>query len=786
MSDRASHGRRVLWLALLGAVGLLLLLPWWMSRGTTPSGTATPVDKVVEVGPAPVKGPLRPDSHFVGSTACSSCHQAEHAAWQKSQHAKAMQHASPDSVLGDFNDVSFQYDGVTSRFFMREGKFFVRTDGPDGKPTDFQVKYTFGVSPLQQYLVELPGGRLQALSVTWDTRPRSEGGQRWFRQYPGEKIDHRDELHWTRRSQNWNFMCADCHSTDVRKGYSADTQTFDTRYAEVSVGCEACHGPGSGHVGWAQTRPASDPSKGLTVRFDERRGVSWAIDPVSGNARRSTERRTDHEMQACASCHARRAQIAEGYRAGRPFMDHYLPSTLSEGLYHPDGQQRDEVFVWGSFMQSRMHAAGVTCSDCHDPHTQALRAPGNAQCGQCHSAAKYDAKAHHFHDAGSPAAQCVNCHMPQTTYMVVDPRRDHSFRVPRPDLSVAIGTPNACNACHKDQSAGWAQKAIADWYGPSRRQEAHFGQVLQAGRTNQPGAARSLSGLLTDVSQPAIVRATAIDLLAQYPGRRADELLRQALKDPDPLVRHSAVLGQQSLPPERLASILAPVLKDPIRAVRIEAAQLLAGAGPLLDPGSKEALEAALREYETAQREDLSRPEALTNLGNLRARRGQPEDARTLYQQAISLEPRFVPAYVNLADLHRAAQRDAQAEQVLRDGLSAVPTSPALREALGLTLVRRGRKADALAEFAAAHRAAPEQPRYAYVHALALDDAGRRSEAIRILVEAGKRGGSRDIWLALASLRSQAGDADGAAEALKALGARNPDDPALAQLSGQR
>ena len=437
-------------ISVLAGIAMLALAAWYFFAGRQPGvPSSTAGSETVAAAAA-----------YVGSKACAQCHAAESNAWQASQHAVAMQHATARTVLGNFNDATYSFQGVQTRFFRRDDKFFIRTDGPDGQLADFEVKYTFGVAPLQQYLVELPGGRLQAVSVTWDARPREEGGQRWFRQYPTEQLDHTDELHWTRRAQNWNFMCADCHSTQVSKGYEAASDSFKTTYAEISVGCEACHGPGSAHVAWAG-RKGTEAGKGLTVQLDERRGVTWGRNAATGQPARSKPRTTEREIEVCAQCHARRAQIAEGYQPGRPFMDHYLPSLLVPGLYHADGQQQDEVFVWGSWLQSRMHGAGVTCSDCHDPHTQQLRAPGNAVCAQCHDAAKYDAGTHHRHQQGAAGAQCVDCHMPRATYMVVDPRRDHSMRVPRPDASVTLGVPNACNSCHTDRDAQWAATVAA-------------------------------------------------------------------------------------------------------------------------------------------------------------------------------------------------------------------------------------------------------------------------------------------------------------------------------------
>src|SRR5262249_26061770 len=326
----------------------------------------------------PAAGAAEPTAPtFVGSEACAGCHRAQGDLWRGSQHKRAMARASDETVRADFNDTSFDHAGVHSRFFRKDGKFLVETDGPDGKLATFEVKYTFGVERLQQYLIEFPDGRVQALSIAWDTRPKADGGTRWFHLYPKEEIKHDDVLHWTRLNQNWNFMCAECHSTGVRKNYDAANDRFATT-TEISVGCEACHGQGSNHVAWARAQQSwwpfgrtDEPDKGLLARFDERQGVSWHHDPRSGEARRSVPPAVlRKEVETCGRCHARRSEMSEDWVPGRWLSETHVVPPLTEQVYWPDGQTRDveEAYNYTPFKQSRTVAAGVTCAHCHEPH----------------------------------------------------------------------------------------------------------------------------------------------------------------------------------------------------------------------------------------------------------------------------------------------------------------------------------------------------------------------------------------------------------------------------------
>jgi tetratricopeptide (TPR) repeat protein/Zn finger protein HypA/HybF involved in hydrogenase expression len=721
---------------------------------------------------------------FVGSERCAECHAEESRAWQGSQHQRAMQVPDDRSVLGDFDDASFTYAGVTSSFQRRDGRYVVRTDGPDGKLADFEVRYTFGVYPMQQYLLELPGGKLQALSIAWDSRPRETGGQRWFHLYPDERIDYRDELHWTRRAQNWNFMCADCHSTNVRKGYDAAGDRYETQYSEISVGCEACHGPGSAHLDWARHK-GTDPLRGLTVQFDERRGVSWQPDALTGKPRRSQPRTTEREIEVCAQCHARRAQVAEGYRPGQPFADHYLPALLTPPLYHADGQQQDEVYIWGSWLQSRMHAAGVTCSDCHDPHSQQLRVPANGVCAQCHLPAQYEATSHHRHAPGTRGTACADCHMPQNTYMVIDPRRDHSMRVPRPDLSVALGVPNACNNCHTDRDAGWAATAVRGWYGRDALGSQAYAAIFSAADRRDPAAVDALRTLAFDATQPTIARATALVRFAEM-GGSSGPFTQRAAQDTDWRVRLAAASGAESLPPETRPAAVGKLLADPLRAVRMEAARVLAGSHAQLPADLQPAWQKASGEYLATLHYNADRPEANVARGGFHAALGDAAQAQQAFDQALKLDPTFEPAYVNAADALRAQGHEDAAFAMLERGLAALPRSAALHHAKGLAQVRGQQSPAALLSLRQAAILDPGSVRYTYVYAVALHSTGRPTEAIQVLQQALRQWPTeRDLLFALASFQRDAGDLGSARRTVQALLATYPGDTGARVLAAE-
>jgi tetratricopeptide (TPR) repeat protein len=730
--------------------------------------------------------PSAPAATFVGMVKCGGCHERELKLWKGSHHELAMQPANGSTVLGDFNDVSITDGAVTSRLFRRGGKFIVRTDGPDAALHDYEIKYTFGVSPLQQYLIAMPGGRLQALGIAWDSRPRESGGQRWFNLHPGLKLGAGDPQHWTAIDQNWNFMCADCHSTNLRKNYDPRTRTFATSYAEIDVACEACHGPGSNHVAWAAKRGDRRPYEadhGLLVALDERRNVSWRIDRAAGNAVRSAPRQSEREIQMCARCHSRRSQIHEDYVHGQPVGDDYRVALLDRNLYFPDGQIKDEVYEYGSFIQSRMFHAGVTCSDCHDPHSLRLRAAGNGVCLQCHAADKYDSSRHHFHQAGSLGSRCVECHMPARTYMVVDARRDHSIRIPRPDLSTKLGVPNACNGCHRDRSADWAARLLRTWYGHEPMGFQQFAEALHAGSIGAPDAEGLLAQLIPDRDQPAIARASAIALAAGEPGSLGVASLRDGARDASPLVRRAAARALLDADPRTDPDALAILLNDPVRAVRIEAAEALAEVpADALPKDATAPFGRATAEYVAAQNLNADRPEAHINLAALFEREKRFDQAERELTLALALDPSFVPAAVNLADLDRELGREADGERVLRDAIARSPNDAALQHALGLSLIREGHRAEALGHLAAAARLDPSNARFAYVYAMALIDAGQTDQALVVLErDLASYPYDRDVLAALTDVYTSARNPRKALIYAKRLAQLEPDDAQVQQ-----
>jgi tetratricopeptide (TPR) repeat protein len=709
------------------------------------------------VAPAP-QGP----ASYMGTAKCASCHETQHQGWLGSHHDLAMQKATPETVLGDFNDVKVKHFKETARFVREGDAFFVEALGADGERGRFPVMYTFGVEPLQQYLVEIDPGRLQSFLFAWDTRSKEQGGQRWFHLQPDEYVEPGDALHWTAPSYNWNYSCAECHSTALKKNYDRATKRYSTEYFEINVGCEACHGAGSRHVELAETADAEKDALPANGGFDRRLPTPakriWSFDEGKSIASLSASPPSD-ETETCAPCHSRRADLGG---ESTSFHDRYRVAALDELLYFDDGQIRDEVYVYGSFLQSKMHAAGVICSDCHDGHSTKLRLEGNALCSQCHQADVYDTSKHLFHAAGTPGSLCTDCHMPERTYMVNDDRADHRFGIPRPALAAKIGAPDACTDCHAGKSANWAEREIAKRF---ESRVAHpFADALHAARTQRPEGERGLVELVAVGKAPAIVRATALLELRNLGSPALPALLMRAGSDPSPIVRRSVAVAARDMPPEQRVEVVRPLLRDEVRSVRSEAVAAVLGvhAGDW-SATDRAALKSATAEYIEARSFNTDRGEGLADMAYVAMLAGDFKYAEENLREALDIDPTFTAAYVNLADLYRSQERDEEADSTLREGLKKAADEAAVEFALGLTLVRLGRHSEAMLHLRRAFESRPETIRFGYVYAVALFDGGQREASLRTLEQMRKRyPANRDILQLLAGYNQQMGRAKAA------------------------
>ena len=667
----------------------------------------------------------RQTAEYSGRESCKECHEKEYNLFQGSDHDMAMDVASAETVLGNFNDVTFTNFGITSRFFMSDDKYMVNTEGPEGVMTDFEVSYVFGVRPLQQYLIEFPGGRYQCLPICWDTRPEEQGGQRWFHVYQDERIPPDDVLFWTRVTQNWNYMCAECHSTNLKKGYDLASDTYNTTWSEIDVGCEACHGPASRHVEWAD-KPAMArlPSNDYEL----------VVNTGDLNPR--------EQLRICAPCHSRRSTLGDFSHEGKDLLDYVVPELITEAVYYSDGQILDEVYVHGSFVQSKMYRSGVRCSDCHDIHSMKRIKQGNDLCLQCHRADTYNTKDHHFHKQtykGIPSDGwlCERCHMPGRYYMGNDYRLDHSIRIPRPDLSARYKTPNSCNMskCHDDKTVQWSLNHYKKWYG--QKNKPHYGTAIADGRQRKPEAETQLIKLSKDQLFPPLVRATALSLLRSYSSEQSMHTMDQLLLDDEPLIRYTAIQELNQTSTEKRVKLTWSLLYDTVKAVRIQAAMNLTALpqGKLTDEQNK-VFQEVLLEYQRSMEHSADFSFARHNLGIMYANLGKHDRAEEQYKKAIEIDDQFFPARFNLANLYNRTDRNKEAEQQFREIIKFDPENGEAYYSLGLLLAEISRVDEAVDALAKAVKLIPDRARMHYNYSLALRHLGRNADALSAVLKA--------------------------------------------------
>ncbi len=652
--------------------------------------------------------------------------------WQKSDHFHAMQVAKSVNVLGDFADVEIEFHGITTRFFKQQDSFFIETLDQNNAVRVFKVLYTFGHDPLQQYLVDIGAGRLQAFNIAWDSRSRENGGQRWFHLQPQADISPDHPFFWQGHFQNWNGRCAECHSTDLRKNYNPESNSYNTLWSEINVACEACHGPGSEHVALARAGNITIDDTGLT-----RKGQSTQWLFAAGDAIANPKNQVDEtEIDMCGGCHSRRLPIST-HTPGAAYHDENMIALLSPDLYFPDGQIEDEVFVLGSFLQSKMYQQGVRCTNCHNPHSGEVKLPGNTLCNQCHLATTFDQREHHGHQQNTEASQCVNCHMPARTYMGVDDRRDHSFVIPR-QAADNDATPSPCADCHSAQSKNWINQNIINQNIKANTKD-HWSQANIQSRNFNMQSIRGLAAHAADKSLAPIVRATLIEQLANYPSRFTLDAVTPSLANKDPMIRRAAIGALSFLPPADRWTLLKPLAGDENKSVRYQVAATMVDALPALSQADRNQLTGLINEYEQALKISEDSPATQIAQANLAMQQNQLIEAEQHFKRALQISPGFVPALLNFAEFLRATGRDAASAPHLLKALSVAPDSAAAQHAWGLHLVRQKRIEDALPFLKTAATIEDAQPRFSYVYAVALDSIGETDLALEHLKASDQR-----------------------------------------------
>ncbi|SFS74584.1 Tfp pilus assembly protein PilF [Zhouia amylolytica] len=646
------------------------------------------------------------NAEFVGDQACISCHQKEYDSWKGSHHDQAMKVADSVSVLGNFNNIAFEYNGGKANFFKKGSDYYVQITGPDNLIHDYKVKYTFGVTPLQQYIVALDNGKFQCLTIAWDSVKN-----KWFNLYPDLTIATDEWIHWTGGGMRWNTACADCHSTDLHKNYNPNTDVYKTSFKQINVSCEACHGPAADHVNFYKQGLAKESPQKLFMNGDE-----------------SSVELVDR----CARCHSRRTQLTKDYKHHEGFKDHYLEALLTPPLYEGDGQINDEVYVYGSFKQSKMYHNGISCKDCHDVHSLKLKKQGNALCLSCHEP-KYNSEAHHNHANGTPGSECINCHMTGKVYMGNDFRRDHSFRIPRPDQSVAYGTPNACNSCHNDKSAEWAVNALHSWgTDKAMSDKAHFSDYLLAGYS---GNKEAFYYLLNNPAFPEIARATALRNYTNMSLSEAEvKQLKKFLSDSSALVRNEAVVSYTKFGDTSVVNTIEKLLNDTVRVVRISSAKFIGVYGH--ERVNSQKFESAHKEFLAFLEMNSDFSTGQEQIAEYKYLKNEVEDAIEAYERAIQLDNYNNNARVNLAFLYYQNGAAKKAARLYAKIIEQEPENSYPYYMLGLLFNELGKNDAALKYLAQACEREPFNLRAFYNYALKLQQQGNYTHSMEVIDEA--------------------------------------------------
>lgn len=684
------------------------------------------------------------------SSQCVGCHAGQVKQWRTSDHGKAMDHATIETVLGNFDNATITHFSQRATFSRKNGKFLATLTEAD-EAAQYTISYVFGHYPLQQYLIETENGRFQVFPFAWDSRDEKEGGQRWYPNYEDEDIGVNDRLHWKQPMQNWNGMCADCHSTGLTRNFDTDTLAFNSHFDAINVSCASCHGDMANHykldsnalssthaskTGTAINNDTAPYSQNTLSTGEQKAMGQWLLkegDKIASwqeleNGEYKPAKRDNSFMDTCFGCHSLRSPLTDGINPEHHYLDQFTPSLLISPLYFADGQIKEEVYVYGSFLQSRMYEAGVNCIDCHNPHTMKLKVEGNGLCLQCHSAQAYEGEKHTKHPRNSGAGQCVNCHMPTRTFMGVDARRDHSFSIPTPHVSAKTGAPNACLKCHEKDN-DWVSKQLNEWYGRDSTLNSDEEKYIAFMHGEAMGKNEMLR-LAHAKTLPVIKRATVVTMLSSRIETLTDRDLRPFIRNKEPLMRLAAAQAGRALPADQRLKSYKGLLNDKLKSIRVAAVNNLIGLCIDSAPFNE-----ALDELNVSNTINQWRGEGNLNQSLIEYQLGNIQEAETLLKQGIQADPFFEANYINLAELYRSQNKAELEKQTLEEAVKAVPNSDIVYYSLGMLNIRQQNKPAAVKLFKKASELAPTNTQNWYIYALALDNIGKTQNAITVLKE---------------------------------------------------
>lgn len=644
---------------------------------------------------------------LIGPGACRQCHLEEVREWERSHHFHANRPIDRNRDRMRFSPERILVDGnVTSRMYATPEGFFIEVKEADGSVTNARFEGVLAYDPLQQYLAPFGRGKWQTTSVAFDVHK-----DEWFEIFPGEDRLPGEWGHWTGRAMNWNSNCAYCHMTEFEKNYEPISDSYASRWLHHGIGCLQCHSGLEDHVRTATTTDAGILPTPLNVH---------------------------QRLDSCRACHSHREQLTpDTFRAGDHYHDHFLLSLPDQpGLYYPDGQVLDEVFVTGSFMMSTMGHAGVSCMDCHNPHSLELTMPlevnPNLICMQCHAdgrdgAQVIDPVAHSYHAHDSTGNRCIECHMPHTVYMARDPRRDHGFLSPDPLLTREIGIPNACSRCHEEEGLDWVIAHAEEWYGErleqsEQRKRARLLHAIYEGADDVETGAQLLA--MARQTENEAWRATYTGLMVAFLHMaEVREWVHGAVEDSSALVRQRAAMVLPYLPDS--AQPMNALLQDEMRSVRLRAARMLSQQ---MDP-----LGVLGEEWLEYLKFNADRVGGALLLADHARRQGDTDLAKAYIRNAISFDRRSPEIYREAAIMMSRLGDDAEAGRILQEGLRYGPEHPGLLYSLALLRAAEGRESESIDLLWRTVNADPQFYRAWYNLSIALARNNQIEEAARAL-----------------------------------------------------